>query len=940
MADALAPVVAAAPAIEDNKQRLRSLRARLLMLIVGIAAPLLGLAVGAVWQAHLSERTRVEARLLDVARAVASAVDDELRQSEVYLRVIASSPSLAVGDWVSVYQQARQSMRGDSLFTLHDAQGRRILDTSYPLPEDVARLVEPRAAELVRRVLAENRFVVSNVLVQPSAGAGIVIAAMPAATRGGQRVVIAQILSTRQFASALSGQSMPADWISAVLDAGDAVVTRSRDDARFVGTYPSPAMREAMRAGPSGLVRTNTVENLAAVLAYARAPASGFAGLIAIPEAVFRQAFLSTIGPVAMIGLSLVAAAMGIAMLASSRILAAVRRDYAVERSRREQAAESLREKDAELQQSERRFQTIADAMPQIVWSTGPAGQPDYVNDRWYHFTGMAPGSEVGAAWTELVHPDDRNRTASRWRHSLDTGEPFEIEHRLRARDGSYRWFMGRAVPIRDRRGRIERWFGTSTDIHDKKLAEQALVTAQVQLEARVLELESLYHHAPIGLAVIDRELRYLRVNDALAAMNGLPASDHIGRSVVEIAPQTAGQLRPLFEKVLAGQTFRNVELETHAPGDAEARRIWRAHFYPVRQDASEVVAIGAICEDVTAARKIDEALAEEKSRLERLMISAPNMIYITDLRRRRNAFINPQVFDSLGYAPAELTGRAIRALNALVHPDDRPRLSELGRAVRRAADGEICEAEYRIRHADGSYRWFLIRETPFQRDAMGRVAQVLGTGLDITVRRQADEHQQMLIRELHHRVKNILATVQAIASATGRSSKSFEEFRDDFSSRLISLGRTHSLLTREAWAGADLHDILNSELEPYLGGSSSRVTIEGPHVTVPRDMAVSVGMAVHELTTNAVKYGSLSVPEGRVHVSIATDGAEPEPRLTMIWTERGGPPVKTPDRRGFGSLLLNRLLASQLGGQVAIDYQPAGIVARLELVLRRSDRR
>ena len=332
--------------------------------------------------------------------------------------------------------------------------------------------------------------------------------------------------------------------------------------------------------------------------------------------------------------------------------------------------------------------------------------------------------------------------------------------------------------------------------------------------------------------------------------------------------------------------------------------------------------------------------LAQEKARLERLMISAPNLIFINDLKRGRNAYINPQVFESLGYGPAELTGRPLKALGDLIHPEDRRRVAEFQAQIRRVADGEVREIEYRMRHADGTYRWFLFRETPFQRDETGEVTQILGTALDIGARKQADERQQMLIRELHHRVKNILATVQAIASATGRSSRSFEAFRDDFAERLVSLGRTHSLLTREAWAGAGLRDILESELAPYLDAADGRVAIEGPSLVIPRDMTVPVGMAIHELTTNAVKYGALSAPEGRVDVTIESDGAVPEPRMTLVWRESGGPPVAPPQRKGFGTLLLNRLLASQLGGEVAIDYRPEGVVARMDVVLRKDDLR
>lgn len=920
------------------RQRLSSLRTRLLYLIAGIAVPLLALAIGAVWQAHLSERSRVEAQLADVTRSAAANLDNEMRTVGVYLRVVAASSSLAGSDWVSVYQQTRRSAPAGTHVVIFDDQGRRILGSAFMPPADFAPISPDFAAAFTRNVLAQNRFVVSDLVAGPAGTTPVVLGGFGAATRAGQRVVIALVAPAADLASVLRDQNMPPEWLSAIIDTSDIVVARSHDAERFIGTRVIAPVREAMHRNPHGVARTSSADGFPVVLAFSTAPVSGYRTVIAIPERMFGTALLSTIVPVAAIGVSLIAAAMGIAMLASARILSAVRRDYVVEETRRERDAESLREMDAELRASERRFQTIADTVPQLIWSAGPDGRHDYFNDRWHAFTGMAPGMVGASAWSDYVHPDEQRRAVTLWNQSRAAAEPFEFECRLQAGDGSFRWFVVRAVPILDRHGHIEHWFASATDIHDRKLAERALVGAQVQLEARVLELESVYQFAPVGLAVIDRSMRFVRVNSALAAMDGHPIGEHAGRSVAEIMPQFAETLEAAVAKVMARESVGRLELIENADGPGGRRRVWQADFYPVRQEAGEVTAVGAVIDDVTAEHEAEAALAAEKSRLERLMISAPNLIYVTDVARRRNVFINPQIYDALGYAPGELSGRSIKALNELVHPDDRDVLTDLNLSVRRVADGEVREAEYRIRHADGDYRWFLIRETPFDRNDEGKVTQVLGTGLDINARKDADEHQKMLIRELHHRVKNILATVQAISSATGRSAKTFTEFRDDFSDRLVSLGRTHSLLTREAWAGADLHEILKSELEPYLE-NTDRVTIEGPPVEIPRDIVISVGMAVHELTTNAVKYGALSVPEGKVHVSIATDGAPVEPKLTMIWTESGGPEVKTPTRRGFGSLLLNRLLSSQLGGELAIDYRPAGIVARVEIVLRASDR-
>lgn len=806
----------------DDRLRLRALRMRLATLVVAVAVPLLALALGAVWQAHRSERARIETRLVEQARAVAGMLDGQMDKAEVYLRAIAASPSLAAGDWPAIDRQARQSTRRGTFLAIFDERGRPLLNPFLPPGAGGLDVDETRAAAIVGRTLAADRPVVSALFPLPQ-GTGktpTVAVSLPAATRTGQRVVVALILPSSQFVELLSRQNLPTSWTAAILDPEDVVAASTQDGDRLVGTAAVDPVRQALAGDRAGLVRARAWGDAWATLAVARAPASRLSVVIAIPETVFGQAFLAVLGPVAAIGFSLIAAAVALAMLASRRVLDAVRHDYAVEKNRREQAAAHLGEKQRQLDRSERRFQTIANTMPQIVWSALPDGSVDYVNKRWRQYSGTSPGMTGSGGWWTFVHPDDRERTDARWRLSLDSAQPFEIEYRLLDAGGRYRWFIGRAMAIRDSAGRIERWFGTCTDIHDKKLAEEALVATQEQLRARVDEL------------------------------------------------------------------------------------------------------------------------AQQKARLERLMILAPNLIYINDLKRRRNAYINPQVFEGLGYAAAELTGRPLKALNALIHPDDRRRAREFSRQTRRMADGEMREIEYRLRHADGSYRWFLLRETPFHRDSDGKVTQILGTALDIATRKHADERQQMLIRELHHRVKNILATVQAIASATGRSARDFQSFREVFSERLVSLGRTHSLLTREAWAGADLHDILRGELAPYLDAAERRVAIDGPSFIVPRDMTVPIGMAIHELATNAVKYGALSVPEGRVRVDITAEEGMPDPRLVMVWTESGGPPVKPPERRGFGSLLLDRLLASQLGGRVATEYRPEGVMARIDVVLRRDDMR
>lgn len=205
----------------------------------------------------------------------------------------------------------------------------------------------------------------------------------------------------------------------------------------------------------------------------------------------------------------------------------------------------------------------------------------------------------------------------------------------------------------------------------------------------------------------------------------------------------------------------------------------------------------------------------------------------------------------------------------------------------------------------------------------------------EIEERKQAQTQQSLLIRELHHRVKNTLATVQAVVGATARSALNIDDFYQAFVGRIISLANTHSLLTEAVWQTASLQDILEKELKPYNDARGERVVLDGPAVNLPSEAAVPIGMAIHELTTNAAKYGALSTSGGKVAISWGAEPAEDGTRLKLVWQERGGPPVSPPTRQGFGSRLLHRVLATQLNATVDTDFDPAGLRVAIDAVLK-----
>ncbi|MFS0774013.1 PAS domain-containing protein [Sphingomonas sp. 1P08PE] len=262
--------------------------------------------------------------------------------------------------------------------------------------------------------------------------------------------------------------------------------------------------------------------------------------------------------------------------------------------------------------------------------------------------------------------------------------------------------------------------------------------------------------------------------------------------------------------------------------------------------------------------------------------------------------------------------------IKAAVHPDDRAHRDE---ALREALEetGEY-QVEYRIITPAGEERWLSVRGQVFHR-ADGTPLLLVGVSQDISDRKRAEEHRALLANELSHRVKNMLATLQAIVSQTLRNATTLEEAGETLAARIQSMDSANDLLVSERWESAAIHDLIDRALAPFRSVDGSRFRIEGPRVRIPPRIAVGLALALHELATNAAKYGALSTAGGHVAVTwTVTDGRKPG-TLHFRWQEIGGPPVVRPTRLGFGSKLIERVLASEIDGTVELDYQPAGVV-------------
>jgi PAS domain S-box-containing protein len=249
----------------------------------------------------------------------------------------------------------------------------------------------------------------------------------------------------------------------------------------------------------------------------------------------------------------------------------------------------------------------IAESIPHLVWVAGPDGATQYINRRWQAYTGVSVEQAMGWDWQYAIHPEDLPQALHLWRDALRTGQPYEAEFRLRRADGEYRWHIDRALPLRDTQGQITHWFGTCTDTEDQKRAEDQLLLAHRRAAESLALLDTFIDNAPVGFALVDRDLRYARVNAALAAINGLSPADHLGRHVWEVLPGLWPQLEPRYRQLLQGDgSVGEVEVSGETAAAPGWTRHWLVNHYPVRT-GEELLGIGVIVNEVTERKRLED---------------------------------------------------------------------------------------------------------------------------------------------------------------------------------------------------------------------------------------------------------------------------------------------------------------------------------------------
>jgi len=444
--------------------------------------------------------------------------------------------------------------------------------------------------------------------------------------------------------------------------------------------------------------------------------------------------------------------------------------------------------------ESESRFRTLADNIAQFAWMADATGSIFWYNKRWFDYTGTTLDEMKGWGWRKVHHPDHVDRVVEKISHCFETGEDWEDTFPLRGRDGTYRWFLSRAMPIRDESGKVARWFGTNTDI-----------------------------------------------------------TEHLK------------------------EAERNAQLATIVATSSDA-----------------IISLS------------DEGIVQSW---------------------------NPGAEKLFGFASDEIVGKSERILfeeDADQEFDEKYRHLRLGEhvlrdTVRRRKDGTLIDVA--------------INAAPMRRPD-GQIIGFSAIIRDMTERKRVEKHLRVVMRELSHRTKNLLAVIMAMVRQTARSTTEVGVLQSQLIERLQSLSASHDLLVAEDWAGASVEELIRAVLQPFVGSTSEALVCSGPRVFVNATAAQNLGLALHELATNASKYGALSTRGGRVEASWSFErDAEGERRFVINWSEHDGPQVTPPAEKGFGHVVIERVAAQALSASVVYEFPKEGvrwsIALPLEFIVR-----
>ncbi|WP_162909544.1 PAS domain-containing protein [Aggregatilinea lenta] len=397
-------------------------------------------------------------------------------------------------------------------------------------------------------------------------------------------------------------------------------------------------------------------------------------------------------------------------------------------------------------------FQELAESLPQLVWALLPGGIVEYYNRR-VRSIGLPETADLAQVWKTLVHPDDVDITEAMWQKTITTGEPYQVEHRVHVADGTYHWHLTRTFPVRNTQGEVVRWYGTATDIDEQKRTEQALRSSRALVQQQLAEIEAIYDTAPVGLCFLDTDLRYVRVNERMAAMNGTPAKAHLGRSVREIVPDVAAAAEPLFHRVIdTGEPILGLELAGETAAQPGVRRIWEENFLPLKDDDGHVIGVNVVADEITGRRLADRQLRHYAMLFQFVwdaILSVDRDYHIQSWNRAAELIY--------GWTAEEVQGKVMFDVLQSRYP-----YHEREDVIRQLEDQGRWHGEVIHLRKDGTPIFVLAAKTMLF-DENGERIGMVAVNHDITERKRAEEHIHDLNTTLERRVQERTAQLMTL---------------------------------------------------------------------------------------------------------------------------------------------------------------------------------
>ena len=425
--------------------------------------------------------------------------------------------------------------------------------------------------------------------------------------------------------------------------------------------------------------------------------------------------------------------------------------------------------------------------------------------------------------------------------------------------------------------------------------------------------------------------------NDAYAPILGAKHPEAMGRPFEMIWGEIWDDIRPLIDRALAGEAswLEDLPLTMNRYGYDE-QTYFTFSYSPIHGEDGQVSGMFCSCTETTNKVTAERELAAQRNRLVSMFEQAPS--FMAMLRGPNHVFelANAAYIELIGRR--DIVGRPVKEV--LPEVEEQGFVDKLDQAYMAGLPFSAREMPVTLeRGSDGSSEQRFL-DFVFQPvfDVGSLVTGIFVEGYDVTERKKAEDHQRLLIDELNHRVRNMLAIVQGIVRQSLKGDAATPEARSALEQRLGALAETHKLLTRGNWSDVSIAELVSQSVEPFKDGGS-RISSEGPPLQIAPKTAVTLALALHELATNAAKYGALSNTQGTVRIRWDTTArADADPLLEFDWIESGGPPVQKPQRRGFGTRMIEQGLAAELDGDVAIDFQPSGLICRVRAPLRRAE--